>query len=71
MRSFKRGYFYFRIPAHPLITCTALVPPQNRQQREASETACSLSDIRRASAETNANEILSGGLAVSQGRVMH
>lgn len=30
MRSFKRGYFYFRIPAHPLITCTALhwFPPK-------------------------------------------
>lgn len=28
-------------------------------------------DIRQVSAETNSNEILSGGLAVSQGEVTH
>lgn len=69
--SFRPGYFCLvKIHAYALITGTALLPPYS-QRGEASETACRLSDMRQIPDETKTNDVLSGGLEVSQGRVMH
>lgn len=54
---------------NPCLSCYYLRSTVPHQHEEASETACRPSDIRQVSAETNTNEILSGGLAVSQGSV--